>query len=352
MARDDFSPSIKDVLGKRVALRCSNPGCGVVTSGPHSNSSRAVNLGVAAHIAAASPGGPRFDEAQSAEERSSIENAIWLCQGCAKLVDSDVARFSATLLKSWKVDAEAQVMRALGAAQEDVYSQPASSQHTPLPRIDGLPLAAARDRLIRAGWQPMLNHWSYAGDVRIQSGNGPWLWERGFHEVTDASGTGLAYCILKYRDAYGNQLKLVTAGEPAGDDGDVLVWSWSIQTHDRLMAAERELSRLSTQITHAIEHAIERTHDASRARRDLAISAGASGRSREKLYRVETEGRLRKLTAAANRLKVFTSDTDSLDEYWALKSLDALLAEVTAISERSREDKEHFDAERSRLALK
>ena len=250
------------------------------------------------------------------------------------------------------MDAEAKVMRALGVAQEDVFAQPASSQHIPLPRIDGLPLGAARDRLIRAGWQPMLNHWSYAGDVRIQSGNGPWFWERGFHEVTDASGTGLAYCILRYRDAYGNQLKLVTAGEPAGDDGDVLVWSWFIQTHDRLVAAKRELSRLRTQITHTIEHATERTHDAARARKDLAISAGAFGGSRETIYREETEGRLRKLTAAASRLKALTPGIDSIDRLCALESLDALLAEVTAISERSREDKETFDAERSRLAVK
>ena len=54
--RDDFPARIKEVLAKRVGQRCSNPDCRRATSGPHEDLSRAVNVGVASHIAAAAAG--------------------------------------------------------------------------------------------------------------------------------------------------------------------------------------------------------------------------------------------------------------------------------------------------------
>jgi hypothetical protein len=59
--RDDFPTLIKEMLAKRVGYRCSNPGCRKPTSGPQEDPSKAVNVGVAAHITAASPNGPRYD---------------------------------------------------------------------------------------------------------------------------------------------------------------------------------------------------------------------------------------------------------------------------------------------------
>lgn len=76
MIRDEFSTSVKDSLDKRVAFRCSNPKCGVATSGPHTETIRFVNLGVASHITAAASGGPRFDETLTPKERASIDNGI------------------------------------------------------------------------------------------------------------------------------------------------------------------------------------------------------------------------------------------------------------------------------------
>jgi hypothetical protein len=43
----------------------------------------------------------------TAEERSSIENGIWLCQKCAKLIDNDETRFTAGVIEEWKRIAEA-----------------------------------------------------------------------------------------------------------------------------------------------------------------------------------------------------------------------------------------------------
>jgi hypothetical protein len=90
--RDDFSVQTKDVLAKRVGYRCSTPGCRQLTSGPHDDPNRAINVGVAAHMTAASPGGPRYDLLLTAEQRRSAENGIWLCPSCGKLVDNDDSR--------------------------------------------------------------------------------------------------------------------------------------------------------------------------------------------------------------------------------------------------------------------
>jgi hypothetical protein len=58
------------------------------TSGPDGDGG-VTNIGVAAHISAASPGGARYDEALTSEVRSDITNGIWLCQTHAKLIDDD-----------------------------------------------------------------------------------------------------------------------------------------------------------------------------------------------------------------------------------------------------------------------
>lgn len=104
--RDDFTLQTKEILAKRVGMRCSNPSCRKLTSGPRDDPARAVNIGVAAHITAASKDGPRHDSSLSPDARKSIENGIWLCQNCAKLIDSDDQRFTVDMLKEWKRQAE------------------------------------------------------------------------------------------------------------------------------------------------------------------------------------------------------------------------------------------------------
>ncbi|MEK6776938.1 MAG: hypothetical protein AABY87_08670 [bacterium] len=104
--RDEFNYKTKRTLANRVGTQCSNPECCKTTSGPHSDSNKSVNIGVAAHINAAAPKGPRYDETMSSEERKSIENGIWLCQGCAKLIDDDEERYTAHTLRRWKAEAE------------------------------------------------------------------------------------------------------------------------------------------------------------------------------------------------------------------------------------------------------
>ena len=111
--RDDFSQTTKDTLARRVNYLCSNPDCPLATVGPHSDSEKAVNKGVAAHITAAAPGGKRYDASLTPEQRSSVTNGIWLCQNCAKLIDSDEDRFPVDLLRAWKLVAESKVNRSI-----------------------------------------------------------------------------------------------------------------------------------------------------------------------------------------------------------------------------------------------
>ena len=85
--------SVKRIVASRVNSHCSKPDCGAPTSGPQVDPSKALNIGVAAHIAAASPGGARYDASMTPSERKSTKNAIWLCQTHAKLIDNESKGF-------------------------------------------------------------------------------------------------------------------------------------------------------------------------------------------------------------------------------------------------------------------
>ncbi|ULJ61016.1 hypothetical protein [Wielerella bovis] len=90
--RDNFSEKVKRQLRDLVGNCCSNPDCKKSTTAH-------VNIGDAAHIKAASINGPRYDATQTKEERSSIENAIWLCKACAKMIDSDADNYPVEKLR-------------------------------------------------------------------------------------------------------------------------------------------------------------------------------------------------------------------------------------------------------------
>jgi len=114
MARDNFLKSVIDKLRMRVSNRCSNPNCRVPTTAPSGNSDKVNNIGIAAHICAASPGGPRYSSKMTTEERRSINNAIWLCSNCSIEIDRDPNKYTVLLLKEWKQKAESLAEDELG----------------------------------------------------------------------------------------------------------------------------------------------------------------------------------------------------------------------------------------------
>lgn len=102
--RDDFSQSTKNRLAKQARHHCCCPSCRKLTSAPTSDSAKEVNIGVAAHICAAAPGpgARRYRADMTPEQRRSETNGIWLCQDCAKAIDSDDPFFTESLLHGWK----------------------------------------------------------------------------------------------------------------------------------------------------------------------------------------------------------------------------------------------------------
>ena len=111
--RDEFPLKTKEILAKRVGTLCSNPRCSAPTYGPSSDPTKSMSKGVAAHIRAAAPGGPRYDPTMTPEQRSSIDNGIWLCESCAKMIDTDPQRYTVDVLLNWKRKAEERARRAI-----------------------------------------------------------------------------------------------------------------------------------------------------------------------------------------------------------------------------------------------
>ena len=112
--RDDFSAQVKRTLAERVGYLCSNPSCARPTIGPEERTKdKSRSVGIAAHIAAASPRGPRYDSKQTPEERSSIDNGIWLCQDCARKIDENIDVYAVEELQNWKISAEQRAANAL-----------------------------------------------------------------------------------------------------------------------------------------------------------------------------------------------------------------------------------------------
>jgi hypothetical protein len=105
-SRDNFSPKTVLQIAKRAGWLCSFPTCRTPTVGATSDGDGEINIGTAAHICAAAPGGPRYDENMSPEERSAAKNGIWLCRDHGKAIDSTDHEFTVERLQEWKKQAE------------------------------------------------------------------------------------------------------------------------------------------------------------------------------------------------------------------------------------------------------
>lgn len=110
-SKENFTKATIRTLAERAGQRCSNPDCGIPTSGPHSKSNKSIITGEAAHICAARPRGKRYEPKMTSEQRRDIENGIWLCSKCAKLIDSDEIQYTVDLLKKWKMEHEASILK-------------------------------------------------------------------------------------------------------------------------------------------------------------------------------------------------------------------------------------------------
>lgn len=102
--RDNFSKKVIEILSKRASFICSNPGCRCMCIAPSlADPQKIVYTGEAAHITAAAVGGARYDESLTSEQRESIDNAIFLCASCARMIDKNQGKdYPVDVLKTWK----------------------------------------------------------------------------------------------------------------------------------------------------------------------------------------------------------------------------------------------------------
>ena len=114
--RDDFLSDVKRTLAARAGHGCSL--CFKTTSGPGADPDLALSDGVAAHITAASPGGPRFDPSLTPEQRRGAENGIWVCTQHGREIDADTSPFSVEVLRGLKRIREENAQRELQGSSD------------------------------------------------------------------------------------------------------------------------------------------------------------------------------------------------------------------------------------------
>lgn len=116
-ARDDFSKATVRLLAQRAGYMCAQPDCRQLTVGPSDDRvGRVTMVGVAAHITAAAPGGPRFDAGMQPEDRASETNGLWVCQTHGKLIDDTASRHTVETLRRWKTQHEEWIFQRVASA--------------------------------------------------------------------------------------------------------------------------------------------------------------------------------------------------------------------------------------------
>ena len=116
-------------MAHRAGYRCSKPDCGIPTRGAASDDDGTINIGFAAHITAASPGGPRYEPTLTKAERKHHSNGIWLCGTHGKLVDSDESHFTIEELLKWKRLAERRSFLEVVASKPSPLGAPLADNH-------------------------------------------------------------------------------------------------------------------------------------------------------------------------------------------------------------------------------
>lgn len=138
--RAEFSAAIKRLIAERAGYQCSVLNCGRLTIGPGTGPRQTVRIGIAAHIYAASPDGPRGTGGLSAAQRGEPENGIWCCSVHGKAIDSDNGHiYSATQLKAWKRLHEARKSAEIngGALHHIGLVESISVNSAPAPALEG-----------------------------------------------------------------------------------------------------------------------------------------------------------------------------------------------------------------------
>lgn len=111
----DFILSTARIIAQSASYICSNPECRKLTiAGSKALVGRVINIGEAAHIIGNAKGSARYEE-KTIVNKSSVENGIWLCRNCHKLVDSNGGKdYPTEKLKQWKIEHNKYLSKNLG----------------------------------------------------------------------------------------------------------------------------------------------------------------------------------------------------------------------------------------------
>ncbi|BAV99670.1 hypothetical protein [Lysobacter enzymogenes] len=114
-----------------------------------------------------------------------------------------------------RVRAEDGALRLVALPETDRYC----GGRAAVPRVEGVALPQARERLLAHGWRA-------APPQREEPGFVGGLVEAGFPEVEDCAGTGQGFCSFAYRNDAGDRLTLISAGELSRPEkpGDEEYW--------------------------------------------------------------------------------------------------------------------------------
>ena len=255
--RDDFSAQTIDRLAKRAGNVCSNPDCRRPTFGAAKSHDGVMNVGVASHITAAAPRGPRYDPNLTSEQRRHQSNGIWLCQTHGKAVDSDEGHFTVDMLREWKRLTEERSFAAIvlaDRAQEQTLSVTMPEAGDDASSAANLLLAAKGDldafkRM--PGWP---QHPIELGLKMIRGGNSQAFQASALANAVDAfneivlvaaPGTGKTTTLLQVAEAILSRGTAVAVFIPLGE--------WSLQSDSLLASVGRRQAFLGIaedQLTH------------------------------------------------------------------------------------------------------
>ncbi len=205
-SRDDFSPQTKRVIAQRSGYRCAI--CGCQTEIPGLDPNTAVSIGDAAHITAASRGGPRYDPNLTSDQRTSAENGLWACKNHHWWIDHDEDRYSVSDLVRRKITAEEQA-RQLAGLEASKGPELASA------------IAAAR-----AASERMIAQWR--AQYRFDQAR---IVELDFREAPTQENSGVVWSLSQLATAAAQGHKLLLVGRPGAGKTITL-----IQLAERLSA--------------------------------------------------------------------------------------------------------------------
>lgn len=115
--RDNFSRTTIEQLAASAGYCCTR--CEVRTHYWCKDRRRWVHVGNAAHDAAASPGGKRYDAEMTSEQRRAAENGAWLCASCATIVDKAHEQFPRGTIAAFQSAAMERVQREVFRKRTD-----------------------------------------------------------------------------------------------------------------------------------------------------------------------------------------------------------------------------------------